>query len=193
MGQPTLILASASPRRRELIARLGVTPAAVNPVDIDETPRKGELPRVYARRMAAEKAAVIAAQHRDSTVLSGDTVVAAGRRILPKAESEADARMCLDLISGRRHLVLSAVTLMLPGGRALHRLSESIVTFKRLHADEVEAYIAGGEWQGKAGGYAIQGSAEALIRSISGSYSGIMGLPLYETRSMLLSAGLLKP
>ncbi len=143
--------------------------------------------------MAAEKAAVIAAQHPESAVLSGDTVVAAGRRILPKAESEADARMCLDLISGRRHLVLSAVTLMLPGGRALHRLSESIVTFKRLHADEVEAYIAGGEWQGKAGGYAIQGSAEALIRSISGSYSGIMGLPLYETRSMLLSAGLLKP
>ncbi|MAF63518.1 MULTISPECIES: Maf family nucleotide pyrophosphatase [Pseudomonadota] len=188
-----LILASASPRRQQLLARIGVTADAIIPADIDESSRKGELPRVYARRMAAEKAAVIAAQHRDSTVLSGDTVVAAGRRILPKAESEADARMCLDLISGRRHLVLSAVTLMLPGGRALHRLSESIVTFKRLHADEVEAYIAGGEWQGKAGGYAIQGSAEALIRSISGSYSGIMGLPLYETRSMLLSAGLLKP
>lgn len=188
-----LILASASPRRQQLLARIGVTADAIIPADIDESSCKGELPRVYARRMAAEKAAVIAAQHRDSAVLSGDTVVAAGRRILPKAESEADARMCLDLISGRRHLVLSAVTLMLPGGRALHRLSESIVTFKRLHADEVEAYIAGGEWQGKAGGYAIQGSAEALIRSISGSYSGIMGLPLYETRSMLLSAGLLKP
>ncbi len=188
-----LILASASPRRQQLLARIGVTADAVIPADIDESSRKAELPRVYARRMAAEKAAVIAAQHPESAVLSGDTVVAAGRRILPKAESEADARMCLDLISGRRHLVLSAVTLMLPGGRALHRLSESIVTFKRLHADEVEAYIAGGEWQGKAGGYAIQGSAEALIRSISGSYSGIMGLPLYETRSLLLSAGLLKP
>lgn len=188
-----LILASASPRRQQLLARIGITADAIIPADIDESAQKGELPRVYARRMAAEKAAVIAAQHPDSAVLSGDTVVAAGRRILPKAESEADARMCLDLISGRRHLVLSAVTLMLPGGRALHRLSESVVTFKRLHADEIEAYIAGGEWQGKAGGYAIQGSAEALIRSISGSYSGIMGLPLYETRSMLLSAGLLKP
>lgn len=190
---PKLILASASPRRQQLLARIGITADAIIPADIDESARKNELPRVYARRMAAEKAAVIAAQHPESAVLSGDTVVAAGRRILPKAESEADARMCLDLISGRRHLVLSAVTLMLPGGRALHRLSESIVTFKRLHADEIEAYIAGGEWQGKAGGYAIQGSAEALIRSISGSYSGIMGLPLYETRSMLLSAGLLKP
>lgn len=190
---PTLILASASPRRQQLLARIGITADAIIPADIDESALKGELPRVYARRMAAEKAAVIAAQHPDSAVLSGDTVVAAGRRILPKAESEADARMCLDLISGRRHLVLSAVTLMLPGGRALHRLSESVVSFKRLHADEVEAYVAGGEWQGKAGGYAIQGSAEALIRSISGSYSGIMGLPLYETRSLLLSAGLLKP
>ncbi len=190
---PKLILASASPRRQQLLARIGITADAIIPADIDESARKNELPRVYARRMAAEKAAAIAAQHPESAVLSGDTVVAAGRRILPKAESEADARMCLDLISGRRHLVLSAVTLMLPGGRALHRLSESIVTFKRLHADEIEAYIAGGEWQGKAGGYAIQGSAEALIRSISGSYSGIMGLPLYETRSMLLSAGLLKP
>lgn len=188
-----LILASASPRRQQLLARIGITADAIIPADIDESALKGELPRVYARRMAAEKAAVIAAQHPDSAVLSGDTVVAAGRRILPKAESEADARMCLDLISGRRHLVLSAVTLTLPGGRALHRLSESIVTFKRLHVDEIEAYIAGGEWQGKAGGYAIQGSAEALIRSISGSYSCIMGLPLYETRSMLLTAGLLKP
>ena len=190
---PPLILASASPRRQQLLARIGITADAIIPADIDETPHKAELPRVYARRMAAQKAQVIAKRHPNSAVLSGDTVVAAGRRILPKAESEADARQCLELISGRRHLVLSAVTLALPGGRALHRLSESIVTFKRLHADEVEAYIAGDEWQGKAGGYAIQGSAEALIRSIAGSYSGIMGLPLYETRSMLLSAGLLKP
>ncbi|PXW78431.1 septum formation protein [Blastomonas natatoria] len=190
---PPLILASASPRRQQLLARIGIVASAIIPADIDETPHKAELPRVYARRMASEKAAVIAAQNPESAVLSGDTVVAAGRRILPKAETEAEARECLALISGRRHLVLSAVTLMLPGGRALHRLSETIVTFKRLHADEVEAYIAGGEWQGKAGGYAIQGSAEALIRSIAGSYSGIMGLPLYETRSMLLSAGLLSP
>ena len=188
---PKLILASASPRRQQLLARIGITADAIIPADIDETPHKAELPRVYARRMAAEKAAVIASQHPDDAVLSGDTVVAAGRRILPKAESDADARHCLELLSGRRHMVLSAVTLMLPDGRALHRLSESTVTFKRLHADELEAYIASGEWQGKAGGYAIQGSAEALIRSMAGSYSSIMGLPLYETRSMLLSAGLL--
>jgi len=188
---PKLILASASPRRQQLLARIGITADAIIPADIDETPHKAELPRVYARRMAAEKAAVIASQHPHDAVLSGDTVVAAGRRILPKAESDADARHCLELLSGRRHMVLSAVTLMLPGRRALHRLSESTVTFKRLHADELEAYIASGEWQGKAGGYAIQGSAEALIRSMAGSYSGIMGLPLYETRSILLSAGLL--
>lgn len=188
-----LILASASPRRQQLLARIGMTADAIVPADIDETPLKAELPRVYAERMAAEKAAVVAALHPDSAVLSGDTVVAAGRRILPKAESEADARLCLDLLSGRRHQVLSAITLMLPGGRGLHRLSQSTVIFKRLHQGEIEAYIAGGEWQGKAGGYAIQGSAEALIRSIAGSYSGIMGLPLYETRSVLVTAGLLNP
>lgn len=190
---PPLILASASPRRQQLLARIGITADAIVPADIDETPLKAELPRVYAQRMAAEKAAVVAALHPDSAVLSGDTVVAVGRRILPKAESEADARHCLDLISGRRHQVLSAVTLTLPDGRSLHRLSENTVIFKRLHADEIQAYIAGGEWQGKAGGYAIQGTAEALIRSMSGSYSGIMGLPLYETRSMLVAAGLLNP
>ncbi len=190
---PPLILASASPRRQQLLARIGVTADAIVPADIDETPIKAELPRVYARRMAAQKAQVVASQHPDSAVLSGDTVVAVGRRILPKAESEAEARMCLELVSGRRHMVLSAVTLMLPDGRSLHRLSESAVIFKRLHADEVDAYIASGEWQGKAGGYAIQGSAEALIRSMAGSHSGIMGLPLYETRSMLVTAGLLSP
>ncbi|MFN3475370.1 MAG: Maf family protein [Blastomonas sp.] len=190
---PPLILASASPRRQQLLARIGVTADAIVPADIDESALKAELPRVYARRMAAEKAAIVAAQHPDAAVLSGDTVVAVGRRILPKAESEAEARMCLDLISGRRHMVLSAVTLTLPDGRSLHRLSESTVIFKRLHADEINAYIGSGEWQGKAGGYGIQGSAEALIRSMAGSYSGIMGLPLYETRSMLVTAGLLDP
>jgi septum formation protein len=192
-AMPPLILASASPRRQQLLARIGVTADAIVPADIDETPIKAELPRVYARRMAAQKAQVVASQRPDSAVLSGDTVVAVGRRILPKAESEAEARMCLEQVSGRRHMVLSAVTLMLPDGRSLHRLSESAVIFKRLHADEVDAYIASGEWQGKAGGYAIQGSAEALIRSMAGSYSGIMGLPLYETRSMLVTAGLLSP
>jgi len=187
VGQPTLILASASPRRRELIARLGVTPDAVAPADINETPHKGEQPRDYARRMAREKAE--AAASPDSHVLAGDTVVALGRRILPKAEDEATARQCLALLSGRRHRVLSAIALRAPDGTIRERLSETIVTFKRLSAEEVDAYIAGGEWHGKAGGYAIQGAAEGLIRRIDGSHSGVVGLPLYETRTLLKAAG----
>ena len=187
MGQPTLILASASPRRRELIARLGVTPAAVNPADIDETPRKGELPRDYAKRMAREKAE--AAASNDGHVLAGDTVVAAGRRILPKAEDEATARQCLELLSGRRHRVLSAIALRAPDGTLRERLSETVVMFKRLSAQEIDAYLASGEWEGKAGGYAIQGIAEGLISRIQGSHSGVVGLPLYETRALLKAAG----
>ncbi|QYJ08164.1 Maf family protein [Qipengyuania flava] len=187
MGQPTLILASASPRRRELIARLGLTPAAINPADIDETPHKGELPREYAKRMAREKAE--AAASADGHVLAGDTVVAAGRRILPKAEDEATARKCLELLSGRRHRVLSAIALRAPDGTLRERLSETVVIFKRLSADEIDAYIASGEWDGKAGGYAIQGIAEGLISRIQGSHSGVVGLPLYETRALLKAAG----
>ncbi|WP_226699067.1 Maf family protein [Qipengyuania gaetbuli] len=187
MGQPTLILASASPRRRELIARLGVTPDAIAPADIDETPAKGELPRDYAKRMAREKAE--AAASPDGFVLAGDTVVAAGRRILPKAEDEATARKCLELLSGRRHRVLSAIALRAPDGAVRERLSETIVQFKRLSADEIDAYIASGEWDGKAGGYAIQGIAEGLISRIHGSHSGVVGLPLYETRALLKAAG----
>ena len=182
-----LILASASPRRLELLARLGIVPDAVVPAEIDETPRKGELPAPYAERMAAEKA--LAVGEAGSLVLAADTVVAAGRRILPKAESEEEARAALTLLSGRRHRVLSAVTLVDAEGRARHRLSASIVLFKRLSADELDAYIASGEWRGKAGGYAIQGRAEALVRSLSGSHSGVMGLPLYETRALLRAAG----
>jgi septum formation protein len=182
-----LVLASASPRRLELLARLGVTPDEVRPAEIDETPRRGELPIPYARRMAAEKAAAAAAP--GALVLAADTVVAAGRRILPKAESEAEARAALALLSGRRHRVHSAVTLVAADGVARHRLSTSIVAFKRLAADELDAYLAGGEWRGKAGGYAIQGRAEALIRQITGSHSGVMGLPLYETRALLRAAG----
>ncbi|MBY6014416.1 Maf family nucleotide pyrophosphatase [Qipengyuania gaetbuli] len=187
MGQPTLILASASPRRRELIARLGVTPDAIAPADIDETPAKGELPRDYAKRMAREKAE--AAASPDGFVLAGDTVVAAGRRILPKAEDEAAARKCLELLSGRRHRVLSAIALRAPDGSVRERLSETIVQFKRLSSDEIDAYIASGEWDGKAGGYAIQGIAEGLISRIQGSHSGVVGLPLYETRALLKAAG----
>ena len=187
MGNHTLILASASPRRRELIARLGIEPAGIAPADIDETPHKGELPREYARRMAREKAS--AAASADAHVLAGDTVVAVGRRILPKAEDEATARRCLELMSGRRHRVLSAIALRAPDGTLRERLSETVVVFKRLAPDEIAAYLASGEWHGKAGGYAIQGSAEGLIRRIDGSHSGVVGLPLYETRALLKAAG----
>lgn len=186
---PRFILASASPRRRELLGRLGVVPDATIPADIDETPLKGELPAAYVQRVAAQKAAALAAEQQGAFILSGDTTVAAGRRILPKTEDEAEARRCLALLSGRRHKVLSAVTLVAPNGTARHRLSTSLVAFKRLTVREVDDYIAGGEWRGKAGGYAIQGRAEALIRWMSGSYSGVMGLPLFETRGLLISAG----
>ncbi|HTK70945.1 MAG TPA: nucleoside triphosphate pyrophosphatase [Croceibacterium sp.] len=187
MRAPQLILASASPRRRELLARLGIEPVRVVHADIDETPRKGELPRDYAQRMARQKAG--AAADSKAFVLAGDTVVAAGRRILPKAEDEATARRCLQLLSGRRHRVLSAVVLRSPDGMLRERLSETVVRFKNLSEDEIAAYLAGGEWHGKAGGYAIQGSAEGLIAWISGSHSGVVGLPLLETRALLKAAG----
>ncbi len=184
-----LVLASASPRRVDLLAQLGVSADAIDPAHIDETPRKGELPRAYAARMAAEKAAAVAARHPGDLVLAGDTVVACGRRILPKAEDEATARECLALLSGRRHHVLSAITLVGADGVARHKLSDSIVTFKRLHSEEIDAYVASGEWRGKAGGYAIQGRAAGLIRALAGSHSGVVGLPLHETRALLLAAG----
>jgi septum formation protein len=184
-----LILASASPRRLDLLARIGIMPDAVVPADINETPREGELPPSYACRMAAEKAAAVEGSHQGALILAADTVVAAGRRILGKAEDEAEARASLSLLSGRRHRVYSAITLIEAEGKTRHRLSTSIVTFKRFAKEELDAYLASGEWQGKAGGYAIQGRAEALIRQMSGSYSGVMGLPLYETRTLLKSAG----
>ncbi|MXO60259.1 septum formation protein Maf [Altererythrobacter salegens] len=187
MDAPSLILASASPRRRELLARLGVEPARMGGAHIDETPLKGELPRDYAVRMAREKA--VAAEEGNAFVLAGDTVVAVGRRILPKAEDEATARQCLELLSGRRHRVLSAIALRGPDGSLREKLSETQVRFKRLSAEEIASYLAGGEWHGKAGGYAIQGSAEGLIAWISGSHSGVVGLPLFETRALLKAAG----
>ena len=187
MAAPSLVLASASPRRRELLARLGIEPARVVHADIDETPRKGELPRDYAVRMAREKA--LAAADPTAHVLAGDTVVAVGRRILPKAEDEGTARACLALLSGRRHRVLSAVALRAPDGAMREKLSETQVRFKPLSAAEIDAYLAGGEWHGKAGGYAIQGSAEGLVAWIAGSHSGVVGLPLYETRALLKGAG----
>ena len=190
MTHPSLILASASPRRVELLARLGLTPAAIDPAEIDETPLKGELPAPHAERLAAAKAAAVAARRLGGVVLAADTVVAAGRRILPKAEDEGVARTCLQLLSGRRHRVHSAVTAVASDGRARHRLSTSIVAFKRLTAPEIDAYLASGEWRGKAGGYAIQGRAEAFVRFLSGSHSGVVGLPLFETRALLIASGI---
>ena len=187
LGAPSLILASASPRRRELLARLGIEPVRVVHADIDETPRTAELPRAYAQRMAREKAE--AAADAAAYVLAGDTVVAVGRRILPKAEDEATARRCLELLSGRRHRVLSAVAFRAPEGTVRERLSETQVRFKRLSEEEIAAYLASGEWHGKAGGYAIQGKAEGLIAWISGSHSGVVGLPLFEARALLKAAG----
>jgi len=186
MGALHLTLASASPRRRELLARLGLAPDAVTPADIDETPLRDELPRAYALRMGREKALAVDAP---GFVLAGDTVVAVGRRILPKTETEVEARACLDLMSGRRHQVLSSVVLRAPDGSLRERLSETVVRFKRLSAEEIDAYLAGDEWRGKAGGYAIQGAAEGLVEWIRGSHSGVMGLPLYETRALLKAAG----
>jgi septum formation protein len=190
---PELVLASASPRRRELLARLGLTAPRVIATDIDESPLPGELPRGHASRLAAEKARAAAVLAPGALILAGDTVVGAGRRILPKAEDESTARACLALLSGRRHRVFSAVAVLSPDGTLREALSETIVRFKRLEPAEIEAYIAGGEWHGKAGGYAIQGSAEGFCVWLAGSHSGVVGLPLYETRRLLRAAGLRIP
>jgi septum formation protein len=176
-----LVLASASPRRLELLAQIGIIPERVVVPDVDETPLRHELPRDYARRIARSKAAAVAGD----LVLAADTVVAAGRRILPKAETEAQARACLILLSGRRHRVLTAVVVARASGERRERLVESTVTFARLSQAEVDRYLAGGEWRGKAGGYAIQGEAARFIRFLSGSYSGVVGLPLFETAQLL--------
>ncbi len=184
-----LILASASPRRRDLLDQIGVAVDRVDPADLDESATDRELPPAYARRMAAEKCEAVAARHPDAFVLAADTVVAVGRRILPKTESEAEARRCLDLLSGRRHRVLGAVALGLPDGRRIERMVTTAVTFKRLDAAEARAYLATGEWAGKAGGYAIQGLAAAFVSSVSGSYSNVVGLGLSETWTLLVGAG----
>lgn len=183
-----LVLASSSPRRRDLLARLGAVPDRIASPDIDESPLKGELPRVYALRMAAEKAQAVA-READEIVLAGDTTVAVGRRILQQAADPEMQRGFLKLLSGRRHHVLSAVCVIDANGRARSRISDSIVRFKRLGEAEMDAYVASGEGLGKAGGYAIQGRAEALIDWMAGSHSGVVGLPLYETRSLLRVAG----
>jgi septum formation protein len=180
-----LVLASASPRRLALLAQIGVTPDRVAPADIDEAQKPGELPRTLAGRLAREKAERAATP--GALVLAADTVVACGRRVLPKAETEAEARACLALLSGRAHMVITAVALKTDAGL---RQREAIarVRFKRLTREEIDGYVASGEWAGKAGGYAIQGLAGQFVLSINGSYSAIVGLPLYETAALLQSA-----
>lgn len=183
-----LVLASSSPRRRDLLARLGVVPDRIASPDIDENPRPRELPRAYALRLAEEKArAVNRAPHE--AVIAGDTTIAVGRRILPPAVDEATQRALLALLSGRRHHALSAVCVIAPDGRIRTRLSDTIVAFRPLTARDIDAYVACGEGLGKAGGYAIQGRAEAWVRFLAGSHSGVIGLPLFETRALLAAAG----
>jgi septum formation protein len=185
-GKNQLVLASASPRRLALLRQIGIEPDEVFAPDIDESPRRDEAPRVYARRMAAEK---LAAVPREAFVIAADTVVAAGSRILPKTETLAEARKCLGLLSGRRHRVYTGVAVRAPDGLVADRVVMSVVGFARLEASAVEHYLESGEWQGKAGGYAIQGRAAAFIDFMSGSYSGIVGLPLHETASLLRGLG----
>jgi len=185
-----LILASASPRRGELLLQVGITPDAVVAADIDETALKSELPREVARRLAAAKARKVADDHPEAYVLGADTVVACGRRILDKAASEAEARTHLSLLSGRRHRVFGGVCLVAPDGQTFERLVMTQVTFKRLHETDISEYLASGEWSGKAGAYAIQGRAGGFVKRINGSYSNVVGLPLFETLSLLDGQGL---
>jgi septum formation protein len=184
-----LILASASPRRLDLLARIGVVPDAVVPADVDESVPRGELPRVHALRLAREKAQAVAEKEPDALVLGADTVVAVGRRILPKVEDEATLRACMKLLSGRRHRVLTGVALAIPGKGVRVRLVETMLAMKRLSDEEIAYSAAHGEWRGKAGGYALQGYGEVYVRHIAGSYSNVVGLPLAETRVLLKSAG----
>ncbi len=187
----SLILASASPRRRELLARIGVVPDGIVPADIDEDPRPDEIPKPHALRLAIGKANEIAPAHKGSFILSADTVVGVGRRILPKSEDVETAKYCLDLLSGRSHRVFTGVCLITPDGRQIDKVVETRLKMKRLSDAEMLLYLGSGEWDGKAGGYGIQGLAEAFISHISGSYSNVMGLPVYETRNMLVGAGYL--
>ncbi len=187
-GPMRLVLASTSARRLDLLARIGVVPERIIGPHIDESPRKGELPRAYALRLAREKAQAVE-RASDELVIAGDTTIALGRRILPPAETEDVQRTLLALLSGRRHHALSAVCLIGMDGRPRLRLADTVVAFKRLTRQEIDRYIACGEGLGKAGGYAIQGRAESFVRFLSGSHSGVVGLPLYDTRTLLESAG----
>ena len=189
MARPPLVLASASPRRIELLAQIGIAPDRIDPADIDETPLKGETPPRLAERLARTKAEAVAARSPGAVVLAADTVVAVGRRFLEKAADEAEAARFLRLLSGRNHRVFTGVAVV-ADGRTTTRVNETRVAFKTLSDAEIAAYVASGEWRGKAGGYAIQGSAEGLIQWIQGSHSGVMGLPMHETASLLRAFGL---
>lgn len=184
-----LILASASPRRLQLLAQVGIAPDQVVPADIDETPGKDELPRRLALRLAQEKAAAVAARHPDAFVLAADTLVAVGRRILNKPADEAEARKMIGLLSGRAHRVMTGVAVIAPGGRMASRLSETRLHFKRLTSKEIDRFIATGDWVDAAGGYKIHQSAGAFATQLSGSFTGVVGLPLYETLALLEGLG----
>jgi septum formation protein len=184
-----LVLASASPRRLDLLAQVGVAPDRVDPADIDETPLRDETPRRHALRLAIEKARAVAARSPGAIVLAADTVVAVGRRILPKAETPEQAAYCLKLLSGRNHKVLTGVAAIAPDGREASRLVETRVQFKHLSDQEQADYLAGGEWNGKAGGYGVQGVAGGFIIDLHGSYTSVVGLPLYETLNLLTGLG----
>ncbi len=191
VANPPLILASSSPRRLALLRQIGLEPSAIEGPEVDESPLPRELPRTYASRLAAAKAGAVAERQpdRDRFVLGADTVVACGRRILPKASDAAVAERCLKLLSGRRHRVYTGVVILAPGGRRAARVVMTSVRFKRLANDELDAYVASGEWQGKAGGYGIQGRAEGFTLAINGSWSNVVGLPLAVTMDLLRGLG----
>jgi septum formation protein len=188
-----LVLASASPRRLDLLRQIGVQPDEVDAADVDETPEKNEPPRQVAVRLARAKAALVAARRPEAFVLAADTVVTLGRRILPKAETDTEVETCLGLLSGRTHRVLTGVCVRAPGGRVASRLVETRVRFKRLSADDVAAYVRSGEGRGKAGGYGVQGRAGRFVISLQGSYSSVVGLPLYEAAGLLAGLGYPSP
>jgi septum formation protein len=186
---PPLVLASASPRRRDLLAQIGIRPTEIRAADLDENPLKGETPRALAARLSQAKARAVAKQRPDALVLAADTVVALGRRILPKAQSDAEVRHCLGLLSGRRHRVLTGLCLIHSDGRMVSRTVETLLRFKRLDDAEIAAYLRCGEGLGKAGGYAIQGRAAVFVAWLGGSYSNVVGLPLAETAQLLRGFG----
>ncbi|HEX2818119.1 MAG TPA: Maf family nucleotide pyrophosphatase [Phenylobacterium sp.] len=186
---PRLVLASASPRRLDLLRQIGLEPDAVEAAEVDETPLKDETPRLLATRLAVAKADRVAPQHAGSHVLAADTVVALGRRVLPKASDAEEVRACLNLLSGRAHRVLTGLCAIAPDGRRAHRLVESRLHFKRLTPGDIDSYLTSGEGLGKAGGYAIQGRAGRFVISLQGSYSGVVGLPLYEAANLLAGLG----